>query len=108
MGAQLCDGSRCVIRPFCNRRGPSGRLELDSEYVLHAGLVARVKRTYDPDTPLTMLPLTTRAYNVLTAAGAKTVEDVQLTGLREIGRHRGCGKQTLKEIELMFFQEEKR
>ena len=64
----------------------------------------RDARTYDPDTPLIMLPLTTRAYNVLTSAGAKTVEDVQLTGLREIWRIRGCGKKTLKEIELMFFQ----
>ena len=57
-----------------------------------------------PDTPIKLLPLTTRAYNLLTDVGAKTVEDVQLTGLREIGRMRGCGKKTLKEIELMFFQ----
>jgi DNA-directed RNA polymerase alpha subunit len=60
-----------------------------------------------PDIPLKLLPLTTRALNVLTAAGAKTAGDVHLMSLCTIGREPKCGKKTLKEIELMFFQEEK-
>lgn len=57
---------------------------------------------FEPTTPVQELPLSTRTISVLMNIGAKTAEEVLLTGLREIRRMRGCGKKTIAEIREVF------